>query len=81
MRQDKTVSGRRGVSPRQADKGLKPLAKPRRAVDLALACLEKARAGTEVVFSQPWTDLMNSEAFYRWILSALEEGTRDGKTQ
>ena len=45
-----------------------------------LACLQRAKAGQEVLFSQPWTDLMNNEAFYRWVLRALEREDADDET-
>ncbi len=37
-----------------------------------MRCLARATEGREVVNTQAWIDLMNSEAFYRWILSKCD---------
>lgn len=45
--------------------------------EAALRCLEQAKKGREVVHTQAWIDLMNSEGFYRWLLRALEREIAD----
>ena len=49
----------------------------REAREAALRCLARATEGREVVNTQAWIDLMNSEGFYRWLLRALEREIAD----